>query len=56
VLEGAAQIELSGGRALTLNPGDSASYRAADFEGMSNPHDSRCVFLWVQSGSRRDDN
>jgi transcriptional regulator with XRE-family HTH domain len=53
VLEGAAQVELSGGRGLTLNPGDSASYAAAEFDGMSNPLDQRCVFLWVQAPSGR---
>ncbi len=51
VLEGAAQIDLSGGRVLTLNPGDSACYRAREFKGMSNRHDSRCVFLWIQAAS-----
>jgi transcriptional regulator with XRE-family HTH domain len=54
LLEGVAQIDLSGGRVLTLNPGDSACYQAAEFEGMSNPHDSRCLFLWVQAASRLD--
>jgi transcriptional regulator with XRE-family HTH domain len=54
VLEGAAQIELSGERVLTMNAGDSASYRAAEFKAMSNPHDSRCVFLWVQAAARPD--
>ena len=52
VLEGVAQIELSGGKEVTLSPGDSASYRADEFEGMSNPRDARLVFLWVQAGSR----
>ena len=50
VLEGAVQIDLSVGRALTLNAGDSASYPAHEFAGMSNPHDERVVFLWVQAG------
>jgi len=54
LLEGVARIDLSGGRVLTLNPGDSACYRAGEFEGMSNPHDGRCVFLWVQAGLRLD--
>jgi transcriptional regulator with XRE-family HTH domain len=54
LLEGIAQIDLSGGRMLTLNPGDSARYRAYEFEGMTNPHDSRCVFLWIQAVPRLD--
>jgi transcriptional regulator with XRE-family HTH domain len=54
LLEGVARIDLSGGRVLTLNPGDSACYRAGEFEGMSNPDDSRCLFLWVQATSRLD--
>jgi transcriptional regulator with XRE-family HTH domain len=52
LLEGVAQIDLSGGRVLTLNAGDSASYQAHEFEGMSNPHDERVAFLWVQAGAR----
>jgi hypothetical protein len=54
LLEGTARIELSGGRVVTLNPGDSASYRAEQFEGMSNPHDAQTVFLWIQSAPRLD--
>ena len=54
LLEGAAQIDLSGGRVLTLKPGDSACYLAREFEGMSNPDDRRCLFLWIQAASRLD--
>jgi transcriptional regulator with XRE-family HTH domain len=54
VLEGVARIDLSRGRVVTLEPGDSASYRADEFEGMSNPRDERLVFLWVQAGLRLD--
>jgi transcriptional regulator with XRE-family HTH domain len=54
LLEGVARIELSGERVLILKSGDSASYRAAEFEGMSNPHNSRTVFIWIQAASRRD--
>jgi transcriptional regulator with XRE-family HTH domain len=54
LLEGTARIELSGGRVLTLHAGDSASYRADEFEGMSNPHDSQTVFIWIQAASRLD--
>ena len=52
VLEGVARVDLAEGTVLTLNPGDSASYPAEEFVGMSNPHHSRLLFLWVQSGSR----
>ncbi len=52
VLEGVARIDLAEGTVLTLNPGDSASYPAEEFVGMSNPHHSRLLFLWVQSGPR----
>jgi quercetin dioxygenase-like cupin family protein len=54
LVEGVAKVELSGGRVFTLNRGDSACYRADEFEGMSNAGDSRCVFVWVQAPARLD--
>jgi transcriptional regulator with XRE-family HTH domain len=56
VVEGVAAIELANGAALTLNAGDSASYRADEFQGMRNGRDDeQLVFLWVQAGLDPED-
>jgi transcriptional regulator with XRE-family HTH domain len=52
ILEGAARIELKGGRTITLEAGDSASYRSEEFERMVNPGRRRSLFVWIQASSR----
>jgi transcriptional regulator with XRE-family HTH domain len=56
VVAGVAAIELTNGAALTLNAGDSASYRADEFQSMRNARDDeQLVFLWVQAGLDPED-
>ena len=53
ILEGTAEVGLTGGRSLTLGVRDSVSYRSEEFERMSNPGTTDCIFLWVQAATRR---
>jgi transcriptional regulator with XRE-family HTH domain len=52
LLEGSAQIELSGERTVLLKRGDSISYRSEEFERMVNPGRGANLFVWVQASSR----
>ena len=54
VLKGVARIELRGGRAFLLRPGDSISYRSDEFERMANPRSRPCFFVWVQASHALD--
>jgi transcriptional regulator with XRE-family HTH domain len=52
MLEGTARIELTGGRRIVLQRGDSASYRSDEFERMANDGRRRNRFVWIQAAPR----